>query len=156
MFPTEIWWSNSGGGLAVYRRISFFLQMDAQRHCSRPYVTRKASFYAGIEQELHSTIEWCGQFRTCLCWYRLVRDSRRGHSMPNGQCLLRLNHPSIHPSIPTFLSMHECMHRHCVSEPLLSILLWVAGGNCVPKRVMVKRIRCDRHRGEPIDDLTLP
>ena len=65
-------------------------------------------------------------------------------------------HPSIHPSIHTSLSMHECMHRHYVSESLLSILLWVAGGNCVPKRVIVKRIRCDRHRGEPTDDLTLP
>ena len=43
------------------------------------------------------------------------------------------NHPSIHPSIHTSLSMHECMHRHCVSVPLLSIMLWVAGGNCVPK-----------------------
>ena len=35
--------------------------------------------------------------------------------------------------ILTFLSMHECMHRHCVSVSLLSIMLWVAGGNCVPK-----------------------
>ena len=58
--------------------------------------------------------------------------------------------------ILTSLSMHECMHRHYVSVSLLSIMLWVAGGNCVPKRVIVKRIRCDRHRGEPTDDLTLP
>ena len=70
--------------------------------------------------------------------------------------LHRSNHPSTHPSIHTFLSMHECMHRHYVSVSLLSIMLWVAGGNCVPKRVIVKRIRCDRHRGEPTDDLTLP
>ena len=42
-------------------------------------------------------------------------------------------HPSIHPSIHTSLSMHECMHRHYVSVSLLSIMLWVAGGNCVPK-----------------------
>ena len=35
--------------------------------------------------------------------------------------------------IHTSLSMHECMHRHCVSVSLLSIMLWVAGGNCVPK-----------------------
>ena len=34
--------------------------------------------------------------------------------------------------ILTSLSMHECMHRHCVSVPLLSIMLWVAGGNCAP------------------------
>ena len=60
--------------------------------------------------------------------------------------------------ILTYLSMHERMHRHCVSVSLLSIMLWVAGGNCVPRRVIVKRIRCDRHRGEPTDDLylTLP
>ena len=36
---------------------SFFLQFGTQSHGSKPYVTRKASFYAGIEQELHSTIE---------------------------------------------------------------------------------------------------
>ena len=46
-------------------------------------------------------------------------------------------HPSIHPSIDTSLSMHECMHRHYVSVSLLSIMLWVAGGNCVPKVSLV-------------------
>ena len=35
--------------------------------------------------------------------------------------------------ILTSLSMNECMHQHCVSVSLLSIMLWVAGGNCVPK-----------------------
>ena len=39
--------------------------------------------------------------------------------------------------IHTSLSMHECMHRHCVSVSLLSIMLWVAGGNCVPKVSLV-------------------
>ncbi len=33
--------------------------------------------------------------------------------------------------------MHECMHRHCVPESLLSIMLWVAGGNCVPNVSLV-------------------
>ena len=37
----------------------------------------------------------------------------------------------------SYLSMHECIHRHCVSESLLSIMLWVAGGNCVPKVSLV-------------------
>ena len=42
-------------------------------------------------------------------------------------------HPSTQHSIHTSLSIHECMHRHYVSVSLLSIMLWVAGGNCVPK-----------------------
>ena len=159
MIRTEIWWSNRGVCLFFAVGFSLFLQFGTQSHGSKPYVTRKASFYAGIEQELHSTIEWCGQFRTCLCWYLLLRDSRRGHSRPNGQfishCLLSVKlgtiedtfirsfmhpstyHPSIHPSIHTSLSMHECMHRHYVSVSLLSIMLWVAGGNCVPKVPLV-------------------
>ena len=63
-------WCFAGG-------FSFFLQIGAQSHGSKPYVTRKASFYAGIEQGWHSTIEWCGQFWTCRCWTCRCRGYRR-------------------------------------------------------------------------------
>ncbi len=104
---TEFWWSNRCVCLFFAVGFSFFLQIGAQRHGSKPYVTRAASFYAGIEQESHSTIEWCGQFRTCLCWYLLLRDSRRGHSRPNGQCLLRLG--TIHRG---FMPAYQERHAH--------------------------------------------
>ena len=114
----------------------------------------------------------CDQKSFILCWYRTritlnnrvmwtVLDRSLPVSIasrfppgpleaewPIPSCIPSTYHRSIHPSIHTSLSMHECMHRHYVSVSLLSIMLWVAGGNCVPKRVIVKRIRCDRHRAE--------
>ena len=105
----------------------------------------------------------CDQKSFILCWYRTritlntrvmwtVSDLSLPVSIasrfPPGP--LEAEWPIHQPLFPihTSLSMHECMHRHYVSVSLLSIMLWVAGGNCVPKRVIVKRIRDNRHRGE--------
>ena len=87
----------------------------------------------------------------------LYRISLRGHCCT----AFRRHYPSIHPSIhqsiqppihssvPSCtlpLTIHQsitiqCMHRHCVAEPLLYIILWVAGGICLSKSL------CNRNRG---------
>ena len=113
---------------------SFFSQMEPQSHGSKPYVTRKASFYAGIEQGWHSPTERCGQFWTGLCWYLLVRDSCRGHSRPNGQflshCLLCVKLGRIYRRLSWPLSkddMHAWMHAPtlCIGVPAFH---YVMGG----------------------------
>ena len=132
---------------------SFFLQFGTQSHGSKPYVTRKASFYAGIEQELHSTIEWCGQFRTCLCWYLLLRDSRRGHSRPNVQSSLHL--PSINSSLYPYILIHAWMHAPtlCIGVPAFHYVMG-GGWELCTQSVIVKRIRGDRTRWGQL--MTLP
>ena len=48
--------------------------------------------------------------------------------------------PKVSPQVdtevaPTMVKVAQSQshHRHCVAEPLVHIMLWVAGGNCAPQ-----------------------
>ena len=84
-----------------------------------------------------SDVDSFGLVYAGICCFAIPAGATRGrmaiHTFIRSFMHPSTYHPSIHPSIHTSLSMHECMHRHYVSVSLLSIMLWVAGGNCVPK-----------------------
>ena len=78
-----------------------------------------------------SDVDSFGPVYAGIYWFEIPAGATRGR-MANSFMHPSTYHPSIHPSIHTSLSMHECMHRHYVAVSLLSIMLWVAGGNCAP------------------------
>ena len=131
---------NFGGQTGVF---AYFLLSDFHSFCnlgpkvmvqSRMWPEKLHSMQVSNKNDTQqsSDVDSFGLVYAGIYCFAIPAGATRGR-MANSFMHPSTYHPSIHPSIHTSLSMHECMHRHYVSVSLLSIMLWVAGGNCVPK-----------------------